>query len=116
MRDAPPVLPAVKLREIVGAHDPDEAQAGTAAAQIADGVRSVACSDDGFETADVDARIVRHFARGAGAFLQFVQPLPILERIARRHQPPYAVKLQSLDGKLADGAMRGMGRGGRTTE
>src|SRR3982074_3797397 len=28
--DAPPVLPAMKLREIVSAHDPDKAQAGSA--------------------------------------------------------------------------------------
>jgi len=113
---APPVLPAVKLREIVSAHDPDEAQAGTAAAQIADGVRSVARSDDGFETADIDPRIVGHFARGLSAFLQLVQAAIILKRIARRHQPPDAVEFQPLDRELADGAMRGMGRVERAAE
>src|SRR5260370_40320625 len=55
--DAPPVLPAMKLRKIVSAHDPDKAQAGSAAAQIADGVDRVSRSDDGVETAYIDARI-----------------------------------------------------------
>src|SRR5258707_12082700 len=58
--DAPPVLPAVELRKIIRAHDPDKAQAGSAAAQICNGVNSVSRSDDGFETTDIDARIIGH--------------------------------------------------------
>src|SRR6267378_8152302 len=40
----------------------------------------------------------------------------ILERIARRHQPPHAVELQPLDREQADGAMRDMGRIERSAE
>ena len=40
----------------------------------------------------------------------------ILERIARRHQPPHAVELQPLDREQADGAMRDMRRIERAAE
>ena len=108
--DLPPILPAVKLRKIVRAHDPDKAQAGNAAAQIFNGVGSVSRSDDGFETTDIDARIVGHPARGLRAFVEIVQGRVILQRIAGGDQPPHAVELQSLDCEQADGAMRDMRR------
>src|SRR5258708_32872338 len=71
--DAPPILPAMKLRKIISAHDPDEAQAGSAAAQVRDGIDSVTDADDSFETADVDARIVCHFSRGIHPRVEGVQ-------------------------------------------
>src|ERR1700719_3432570 len=114
--DAPPVLPAVELREIVSAHDPDKAQAGSAAAQISHSVYRISRSDDGFETADIDARIAGHLARGLGAFLEIVQRSAILQRGAGRHQPPAPIDLQSLDRKQADGAMGNMGRIERAAE
>src|SRR5713226_5984763 len=79
--DAAPVLPAMKLRKIVGAHDPDKAQAGGAAAQVSDSVHSVSRSNDGFETADVDARIVGHLARGLSALVEIAQGPLLLEGI-----------------------------------
>ena len=68
--DAPPVLPAMELREIVSAHDPDQAQAGSAAAQICNRVERIAGSDDSFETTDIDARIVGHLTRRFGVFVE----------------------------------------------
>src|SRR6202166_4928859 len=106
----------MKLREIVSAHDPDQAQPGNAAAQISYGVNSVAGSDDGFETADVDARIAGHFARGLGALFEIAQGALFLERIARGNEPPHAVELQPLDREQADRAMRVMRRIERAAE
>src|SRR5665213_4345581 len=100
--DAPPVLPAMELREIVGAHDPDQAQAGGAAAQISNRVECVSDANDSFETTDVDARIVGHPARRLGALAEIVQAAMILERVARRHQPPYPVEFQAFDRKQAE--------------
>src|SRR6187401_3361332 len=106
----------MKLREIVGAHDPDEVHAGNAAAQMDDRVDSVSCADDSFETTDVDARIIGDLPRGAGAFGKAVQAAVLLERISRRQQPPDAIELQALQRKQADSAMRRVRRIERTPE
>src|SRR4051812_30521704 len=106
----------MKLREIVSAHDPDKAQAGTSAAQIADCIDSVPRPNDSFETADVDARIVGDPARCLGARLEVVQSTMLLQRISRRDQPPDPVEPQAFHRKQADGAMRGMGRIERAAE
>ncbi len=106
----------MKLREIVSAHDPDEVHTGNAAAQMDDRVDSVSGADDSFETADVDARIVGDIKRGVGALGKAMQPAVVLERIARRQQPPDAIELQALDRKQADGAMRRVRRIERTAE
>src|SRR4051794_34539378 len=66
--DAPPILPAVELRKIVSAHDPDKVHAGDPAPEMDDRIDSVANVNDSFETADIDARIVRDFPRGLSAF------------------------------------------------
>jgi hypothetical protein len=58
----------MELREIVGAHDPDEVHAGNAASQMDDRIDSVSGADDSFETTDIDARIVGDFSCGIGAF------------------------------------------------
>src|SRR2546430_14708161 len=95
----------MKLREIIGAHDPNKAQAGSAAAQISDGVDRIPRSDDGFETADIDPGIVGHPASGLNALVEIVQAATILERIDLRHQHTYAIELQPLVCKQADGTM-----------
>ena len=76
----------------------------------------VSGADDSFETTDVDARIVGDIKRGVGAFGKAMQPAVILERIARRQQPPDAIELQALDRKQADGAMRRVRRIERAAE
>ena len=40
-RYSPPVLPAMELRQIVSAHDPDQAQTGNAGGADDDGIHSV---------------------------------------------------------------------------
>src|SRR5690349_21708288 len=108
--DAPPVLPAMELREIVCAHDPYEAHTRDAAAQMRDRVDSVARSDDRFETRDVDARILGDVARRTRALGQSMQSVVILQRIAGTEQPPHAVQLEALQREQTDGTMRRMRR------
>ena len=106
----------MELREIVSAHDPDEAHAGNAAAEVNDRIDSVVGADDSFETTDIDARIVGDFARGAGAFGKAVQPVGVFQRITRGQQPPDAIELQALEGKQADRAVRRVRRIERAAE
>ena len=106
----------MELSEIVSAHDPDQVQPAGTAAQIADGIYRITCSDDGFETADLDARISGDLARGLRALLEIAQRAGLLERIARRHQPPHPIEPQSLDRKQADGLMRQVRRIERAAE
>src|SRR5689334_6323854 len=100
----------MELREIVCAHDPYEAHARDAAAQMRDRVDSVARADDSFETADIDTRVVGDGLGGPRAFGQRAQGVVFLERIAGTEQPPHAIELQPLDREQADGAMRRMRR------
>src|ERR1700733_12937941 len=112
----PPVMPAVKLRKIVRSHDPDKVQARGTAAQISYCVGSIARSNDGFETAHVDAWVMRQLPRRFHALSEIVRRTVGLERIARRHQPPHPVKFQTLDREQADGAMCQMRRIERAAE
>ena len=59
----------------------------------------------GLEAGDVDARMVRERARGGDALSERREPARVLERIARRHQPPDAVEPEPLHGDQAGGAM-----------
>src|SRR6185437_8845024 len=70
-----------------------------------DRVYSISRSDDGFETGHVDARIGRTIARGLRPRFQLMEVAVVLERIARRYQPPDAIEPQPLDREQADGAM-----------
>jgi hypothetical protein len=55
-------------------------------------------------------------ACGIDAFGKAVQPAVILQRIARRQQPPHPIEFQALDRKQADGAMRRVRRVERAAE
>ena len=114
--DPPPVFPAMKLRKIVSAHDPDQTHAGNAAAELDDRIDGVAGPDDSFETADVDPRVVGDLSRRVGALGEIVQPVGILEGIAWGQQPPDAVEFQALECKQADRAVRGVRRIERAAE
>src|ERR1700761_5015723 len=100
----------MELREIVSAHDPDQAHTGSPATQICNRVDGIAGSNDSFETTDVDTGIVSHLARGLDALVQVVQAAMILERITRGHQPPDTIEVQAFEREQADGAMCRMRR------
>src|SRR5262249_10560663 len=73
-------------------------------------VYSIARTNDGFETTNLDARILRDLACGLHTLAKRMQRTVLLERIARRHQPPDAIELQPLEGEQADRAMGDMRR------
>src|SRR5262245_22410278 len=100
----------MELRQIVRAHDPYEAHSGDATAQMRDRVDSIARSNDSFETADIDARILGNVLCSLRALGERTQGVVVLERIAGAEQPPDAVEFEPLDREQADGAMRRMRR------
>src|SRR6476646_7685898 len=57
--DAAPSLPAMEAAQIVRAHDPDEADARTVAAQIGEGLVGIWRADLRLDAADVDAGVAR---------------------------------------------------------
>lgn len=61
--DVAEASPAMKLGEIVGAHQPDKAHTGAAASQISDDVGGEASADIGFKSRYADARIGSHASR-----------------------------------------------------
>src|SRR5207244_11025941 len=68
------------------------------------------------KTAHIYARIAPHPARRVGALKKCVHAVMVLERIARRQQPPDAGEPQALEREQADGAMRRMRRIERAAE
>ena len=95
--DLAPTLPAVKLQEIIRAHDPDEAHAPTAAFEIAQAIERVACPDGAFETGDSDCAFRHQPAGGHHAVLLCRKVAGVLERIARRHNPPDPIQAKTLE-------------------
>ena len=114
--DIAPTLPAVEAAQIVGPHDPDEMDLGAAANQVGDGFVAVARADFGLEIGDVDARVMGERLRGLDALLERRETACVLERIARRHQPPHAVETDALHGEQAGAAVRRMRRIERAAE
>jgi hypothetical protein len=93
--DVPPAPPQMKLAQIVGAHDPHKTNARRPFDQPGDRIMGEARADLRLKACHSDARIARHRARGFDAKRQGRQSVNGLERIARRHQPPQSVELES---------------------
>ena len=116
LRYSAPFLPAVKAPQIVGAHDPDESDARAPGDKPFYRVIGVSRLDDSFETGHVDARVMRERAGGRDALRQRGEPAGVLERIARRDQPPDAVELEPFERQQTGGEMRLMRRIERSAE
>ena len=91
---AAPVPPPVKLRQIVGAHQPDEARLGIARLQLAQRVGSVARPQLAFDRSDPDRRPAGLPSGRGDPGRKRRHPGCRLERIARRNQPPDLVEPQ----------------------
>ena len=100
--DADPILPAMKLAEIIGSHQPDEANARAARFQKIDRVGGEARADISFEARDVDAGMTSDRPGGCDTLLLAWQAMNVLERIAGRDQPPDAVEPQPFQGNLRE--------------
>src|SRR5262245_30006626 len=114
--DVAPSLPAVEAAQIIRAHDPDEADARTVAAQIRNGLVGVAGPDFCFQATDVDAGVACKRPGGDDALFQGGKSAGVFERIARCHQPPYSVEIEALHRQQAGAEMHLMGRIERAAE
>src|SRR5262245_10617774 len=100
----------MKAAQVIGTHDPNKIHAAAARQEIADRLVGVMHADLGLEARDIDARVARQRARRRDTLGKRAQAARILERIARRHQPPDAVEAESAHADQAGGAMRLMRR------
>jgi hypothetical protein len=95
--------------QIIRAHDPDESDSGAASPQPGYRIVRVSRLNDSFETRDIDARMMCERARGRDPLEQRGETAGVLEGVAGCHQPPDAVKPQSLEheqGRCEMGLMR----------
>ena len=87
-RDAPPVFPAMKGGEAVRAHEPDERCVRVEGAETINRIDRILKALAFLEIADDDVRVVRSLARQRHAILEGRVVGRVLQRVARRHQPP----------------------------
>jgi len=94
--DPLPVLPMVKPRQIVGAHDPDQRDGAKPCLQPKDRIRCKAAADFGFDARD-------GYSTAFGQSPGFGDPSGDIaawrrrfERIAGRDQPPHSVESQAV--------------------
>jgi hypothetical protein len=105
-----PLAPAVELRQIVRAHQPDEAVLRVAAAKGAEGVYRVSGAELPLDAGDADRRRVRSCQRRAVAAFKRRHPLRFLQRITGGDEPPHLVHPERLQRVEADPSMSAMGR------
>src|SRR6185312_13763619 len=67
---------------------------------------TVARAEISLEAGDIDARMTRQRRRRRHALGERREAARVLERIAGRHQPPYAIEPQPLEREQARGEMR----------
>ena len=107
--DLLPAFPAMQVRQVVGAHEPDKANAGKPLCHSAEAVACALCRKPHFQVRDPDARMSHDSPCPRHALRQWGGPA-FLQRIARRHQPPHLVEGKSLQGFPGDMRMTLMGR------
>ncbi|PAV66666.1 hypothetical protein WR25_13309 [Diploscapter pachys] len=115
--DLAPPAPAMKLRQIVRPHQPDELPPGVTPLQLAQRVERVARIEPRLDIARPDRRPPRHpLGRREPRRQRRHVARAALQRIARRHQPPRLVELQRPDRGERDRPMPAMRRVERSTE
>lgn len=107
--DPIPVLPTVKISQIIRPHQPDELHVRVERAKGFYGRASVACAQPCLDIADQDAGMADQRARRRHAPIKRRRTLR-LERIARRDQPPHAIQLKPFHRFGADMDMARMRR------
>ena len=115
--NSPPVAPFVKISQIIQADEPDEPLARIAALQFLQGVDRISGAGAQFEVAGPDRSSSRHSPRRSepGVIGRHILAA-LLERIARRDQPPYLVEAERTNGLKADPPVPAVGRIERTAE
>ena len=99
--DLLPVFPTVKLCQIIRPHQPDKARLWAFVLQHRQRLRGVACADMALKITDMHARMVHDLPRRRHAPRQLGRPT-IFERIARAHQPPDLIQIETLQRLFGD--------------
>ena len=116
VEDIAPLLPSIELNEIVGPHDPDEIDRREKAHDRLKRIGGEARPEAGLQSRHMDARVVLERYGGLHPLLQRGEFGLVLERIARRHQPPHGVEPEPPQGDEAGVAMALMRRIERAAE
>jgi len=95
-RDLPPALPTVEIAQIVGAHDPDEADTGAARFQCGDRVEGEARAEPCLDIGDPDRRMSRKRAGSGHPLRDWCETRMGFQGVARRHHPPDRIEAKTL--------------------
>lgn len=108
--DVPPPLPAMELREIVRAHQPDEAVIRIEPGQFGERVGGVARLHPLLDRGGADRCMPRHRPRRGHARLERRHAGLVLQRIAGRDHPPHFVEIERAQGMQRQPPMPSMRR------
>lgn len=96
MEDRLPAPPMADLRQIVGAHQPNEALARKASLQRRDRIRGKAGAEAALEIEHADARVVRECLGLSEALGKRRHAGDGLQGVLRRDQPPHLIEAEAL--------------------
>lgn len=114
--DVPPPFPAMELRQIVRAHQPDEAVIRIEPRQLGERVGGIAGLHPLLDRGGTDRRMPRHRPRRCHARLERRHAGLVLERIAGRDHPPHFVQIERAQGMERQPPMPAMRRIERAPE
>ena len=106
--DLPPVLPKMKLRQIIRPHQPHEPDTRVARAQCRQGLGRIARAKMGLDIRDLHIRVLHHFAGMRHPLRKGRWPM-VLERITRADHPPDTIQPEPLERLACDMCMPLMG-------
>lgn len=114
--DVAPPFPAMELRQIVGAHQPDEAVIGVQPGQLGERIGGVARLDPLLDRRDADRRMPGYRTGGGHARLERGHAGLVLQGVAGRDHPPHFVKIERTQGMERQPPMPAMRRIERSAE
>ena len=114
--DPAPIVPAVKLCQVVGAHQPNEASIRKAAVKRSDSVHRIGTAQLTLDGGHPDRQTARYPLCGGEARRQRCHVLSRFERVARRDEPPDLIEAEQPSSVQAHPAMAAMGRVERAAE
>ena len=104
------------LRQVVGAHQPDEGVARKAAGQRGERIGGIAGAEPALDVGDADAPVPGDGARAVEPARQLGHSGAGFQRVLRRHQPPHLVEREALERQERDVAVPVMRRIERPAE
>jgi len=107
--DALPILPQMKLRQIIRAHEPDKPLLGVKLLQGPQRLRGITRAKPLFDPRHGHTRMIHHFA-GLRYPRLHRRRAALLERITRAHQPPHLIQPKPFERLTRDVRMPRMRR------